>query len=97
MGAPEITPCSLPNATMLPEKVTVPISTPRAMMNNAASPSVSPALSARQYSPTATNADAPPPRPLNIPTICGIAVIFTMRAAAAPMAEPTTMPARISS
>ena len=43
-------------------------------------------------SPEATSADAPPPRPLNIATIWGIAVILMDLAMTAPMAAPTTIP-----
>ena len=42
-----------------------------------------------------TNSDAAPPKPLNSATISGIAVIATARAAMAPMAPPTTIPAAI--
>ena len=41
-------------------------------------------------------AAAPPPTPLNSATICGIAVILTLRAATAPNVPPTTMPTAIS-
>src|SRR5438105_3098677 len=43
-----------------------------------------------------TSAAAPPPTPLTSATICGIAVIFTLRAATAPKTPPTAMPTRIS-
>jgi hypothetical protein len=42
-----------------------------------------------------TNNDAAPPRPLNNATISGIEVIATARAATAPMAPPTNIPATI--
>src|SRR2546423_10714155 len=42
------------------------------------------------------SAAAPPPTPLKSATICGIAVIFTRRAATAPNAPPTTIPTPIS-
>ena len=45
-------------------------------------------------------AAAPPPTPLKMATICGIAVIFTLRAAgtatAAPMAMATSVSTRLS-
>ena len=41
------------------------------------------------------SATAPPPTPLNSATICGIAVIFTLRALGIPIAVPTTTPAAI--
>ena len=37
------------------------------------------------------SAAAPPPTPLKTATICGIAVIFTKRAAGTAMAAPSTM------
>ena len=49
-----------------------------------------------RYSTHAINATAPPPTPLNIATICGIAVIFTLRAAGIPTAVPISTPSRIS-
>ena len=49
----------------------------------------------RMKSSIATRAAAPPPTALNSDTSCGIAVIFTVRAAyrpaPPPMANPTTM------
>ena len=44
----------------------------------------------------ATSAAAPPPRPLNSATICGIAVIFTEYAPIAPMMRPMTVPMAMS-
>ncbi len=41
------------------------------------------------------SATAPPPTPLNSATICGIAVIFTLRAAGTPTTVPSTRPAAI--
>ncbi len=38
-----------------------------------------------------TSAAAPPPTPLKMATICGIAVIFTLRAAGTAMAAPMIM------
>ncbi len=43
----------------------------------------------------ATRAEAPPPKPLKMPTIWGIAVICTRRAATAPIRLPSTTPIRI--
>ena len=39
---------------------------------------------------------APPPTPLNSATICGIAVMCTIRAAGIPTAVPSTSPSAIS-
>ena len=47
-------------------------------------------------SAAAIRAAAPPPTPLKIATICGIAVIGTMRAEATPMTVPIAIPATIS-
>ena len=44
----------------------------------------------------AISATAPPPTPLNSATICGIAVILTLRAAGMPTAVPSTTPSTIS-
>ena len=44
----------------------------------------------------AMSATAPPPTPLNSATICGIAVIFTLRAAGTPTAVPMATPMTIS-
>lgn len=44
----------------------------------------------------AMSATAPPPTPLNNATICGIAVIFTRRAAGTPTTMPIPMPSAIS-
>ena len=43
------------------------------------------------------SAIAPPPTPLNSATICGIAVIFTLRALGTPTAVPMATPMTISS
>ena len=44
--------------------------------------------SSSRNSTNAISATAPPPTPLNSATICGIAVIFTLRAAGTPTAVP---------
>ena len=49
-----------------------------------------------RYSIHAMIATAPPPTPLNSATICGIAVIRTVRAAGTPTAVPITSPRAIS-
>ena len=49
----------------------------------------------RCNSASAISAAAPPPTPLNSATICGIAVIFTLRAAGTPTAVPIAMPTAI--
>ncbi len=47
-------------------------------------------------SPAETSAAAPPPAPLKSATICGIAVILTMRAETRPIGTPMTAPMMIS-
>ena len=49
-----------------------------------------------RYSTQAMIATAPPPTPLNSATICGIAVIRTLRAAGSPIAVPITSPSAIN-
>ena len=49
-----------------------------------------------RYSTSEISATAPPPTPLNSATICGIAVIFTLRAAGTPTAVPMATPTTIS-
>ena len=49
-----------------------------------------------RYSIQAMIATAPPPTPLNSATICGIAVMRTLRAAGTPIAIPMTMPSAIN-
>src|SRR5437764_1388992 len=53
-------------------------------------------VKALRNSASETRAAAPPPTPLKSATICGIAVIFTLRAATAPKTPPTAIPTRIS-
>jgi hypothetical protein len=80
IGRPVISSCSLRNAMMEPVNEIEPmiaVSTD-AMERSGATASID-GLSLR-YSALATIAAAPPPQPLKIATICGIAVIFTERA-----------------
>ena len=44
----------------------------------------------------ATNADAPPPNPLKIPTISGMAVMATRRAEITPIRAPIAKPIMIN-
>ncbi len=67
------------------------------MLTDVSSRSCSPTSSLRRNSAPPTVSDAPPPNPLRSATICGIAVIFTVRAMYNPIAEPTTSPATITS
>jgi hypothetical protein len=81
---------------MLPVKVTAPIS--RSSCIAIASPTwrLSPATSARRSAAAPTSSDAAPPAAMRIETICGIAVIFTVRAIQIPIAEPTRIPAAMA-
>src|ERR1700674_362867 len=89
MGVPVISSWSLAKATMLPANETEPITMLKTLGNAAAKEGCWPKLSS---SATATSAAAPPPTPLKRATICGMAVIFTMRAPMLPTAAPMTTP-----
>ncbi len=69
-------PSSLRKAMMLPENDSEPISVENSM-GRAPETAIVPTCASRRNSMLATSAAAPPPRPLNAATICGIAVIFT--------------------
>ncbi len=81
---------------MLPENETLPISaesTIARLVSTWRSPGRGTPL---WNSAIEISAAAPPPTPLNSATICGIAVIFTRRAATAPKPPPITIPIAIS-
>jgi hypothetical protein len=84
---------SLPNATRLPQNVTVPIS-PDAAVATSGCISIRPPVCMK--SAPATSVDAMPPNPLKIATISGMPVIGTRAAAIAPITLPTTTPARMN-
>lgn len=96
IALPEINPLSLPKAIKLPVKVSAPIKILSPMVTR-------PVLSkleisaVRENSPQATKAEAPPPKPLKMATISGMAVIATFLAAMAPIKLPITKPAIINS
>ena len=93
IGRPEISSCNLANATSEPENEIEPIRAERTVEtidSEARSPSET------WNSASATSAAAPPPTPLNRATICGIAVIFTVRAPTTPTTAPIAPPAAIS-
>ncbi len=84
IGRPPISSCSFANAIIEPENEIEPISaesTSEIEMSRCRSPESG---ASRWNSAHETRAAAPPPTPLNSATICGIAVIFTRRAATAP-------------
>ena len=90
IGLPLINPCSFPKAIKLPVRVRVPINTDKIIVTNKN------VLGDWSYwlknSALATRADAPPPKPLNIATICGICVISILWA----IIPPITLPIRIA-
>ena len=92
IGFPVSSPCSLAKAMNEPENVTPPISVPRRIVTPVVP---APTAGAVTNSATATSADAPPPKPLKMPTSCGIWVISTLRAAKPPITPPIAMPIRI--
>jgi hypothetical protein len=94
IGRPGMTSCSFPNAMFEPQKETEPMIAAKRI---GISCSRSRCPSAWRNSAHATSATAPPPTPLNSATICGIAVIFTFRAAGTPTTVPITTPRTISS
>ncbi len=94
-GLPEIRPCSLPNAMFEPQKEIEPmIAAKTSGMPTARSSLRSPPR--WRNSAHAMSATAPPPTPLNSATICGIAVIFTLRAAGTPTTVPMIRPIAMS-
>jgi hypothetical protein len=89
MGRPETSSWSFANATIEPANETEPIrleSTIETISSLETSPFVT------WNSENAMSAAAPPPTPLNRATICGIAVIFTVRAPTRPIAAPIAAP-----
>ena len=97
MGLVVMTSCSFPKAMRLPEKVTSPISVPSIMLTPTSLGMPSAVPRSLTNSEAAMSADAPPPRPLNTATICGIAVILIVRAITPPTIAPISIPSTISS
>jgi len=96
MGRPLISSCSFPNATIEPANEIEPIrpeSTIPRLMSTFGAPGSGRILCS---SASAINAAAPPPTPLNSATICGIAVILTLRAATAPKPPPISIATTIA-
>ena len=81
---------------MLPAKLRLPITAENAIAMTSCSGARPGSGASRWYSAAATSAAAPPPTPLNSATICGIAVIFTLRAATAPITAPITIATAIA-
>ena len=97
IGRPGRISWSLPNAMFEPQKETEPmIAANRIGISCSSSGLPRPrARACSRYSTNAISATAPPPTPLNSATICGIAVIFTLRAAGTPTAVPIATPTAI--
>ena len=96
IGRPGRSSCSFPNATRLPEKLIDPISAEKSIAPMCSGSTCPGKGASRWNSAAAIRAAAPPPTPLNSATICGIAVIFTIRAEATPITVPTATPAAIN-
>ena len=93
IGVPVISSCNFANATMLPANETDPMTMLKTLGNDWANAGW---LPKRSSSATATRAAAPPPTPLKSATICGMAVIFTVRAPTVPTNPPMTTPMPIT-
>ena len=93
IGRPLTSSCSLAKATTEPANEIEPISAERTI-ETVSSRTGSATLC---HSESATSAAAPPPTPLKIATICGIAVMRTLRAPIRPTTLPITSATTISS
>src|SRR5439155_23572459 len=91
---PVISSWSLANATMLPANDTEPMTMLKTLGNTSAKGGCTPNFSS---SATATSAAAPPPTPLKRATICGMAVMRTMRAPTVPISMPIMSPTAVIS
>jgi hypothetical protein len=96
IGRPRISSCSFANAIIEPANEMLPMIA-ESMIDALMSVFSVPGSGARLWnSASAISAAAPPPTPLKSATICGIAVMRTLRAATPPKTPPTTMPTPIS-
>ena len=91
IGRPPMSSCSFANAIIEPASETAPIRPENAIAMSTSMCGRPGSGRKRWSSASAISAAAPPPTPLNSATICGIAVIFTRRAAAAPKPPPITI------
>ena len=96
-GRDATSPCNLPKAMKLPVRVTEPTIVEAMMVTTVTEFSIGGAALSRSNSAAATNAETPPPNPLKTATICGMAVICTVRDMYTPITEPTTRPMIIHS
>ena len=92
IGRPDRSSWSLANAIIEPANETEPIRLERTIETTSSFETAPPAT---WNSENAISAAAPPPTPLNRATICGIAVIFTVRAPTSPITAPIAAPAAI--
>jgi hypothetical protein len=95
-GREVISSWSLAKVTIEPAKETEPTKIVNAVATSVNLPTSPPASTISCSSSSATRAAAPPPTPLNSATICGICVIWTVRAPYTPPAVPTAIAPRIS-
>ena len=91
IGRPPISSWSLAKATIEPANEMEPISAEKAIPAETSSVGVPGSGRTLCSSASAISAAAPPPTPLKSATICGIAVICTLRAATAPKPPPITI------
>ena len=95
IGRPGMISWSFPKAMFEPQNETEPMIAANRIGIRVSSSGLPPIASASRYSTNEIRATAPPPTPLNSATICGIAVIFTERAAGTPTAVPIAIPSAI--
>ena len=91
IGRPPISSWSFAKATIEPVNEMEPISAERTMASEMSAFGWPGGGRTRCSSASAIKAAAPPPTPLNSATICGIAVICTLRAATAPKPPPISI------
>ena len=96
IGRPRISSCSFANAIIEPENEMLPMIAESTIDELMSTLSVPGSGACRWNSASEISAAAPPPTPLNSATICGMAVMRTLRAATAPNVPPTIMPTMIS-
>ena len=96
IGRPPISSCSLAKAIMLPAKLRLPMTAENAIGMTSFTGAWPGRGARRWYSAAATSAAAPPPTPLNSATICGIAVILTLRAPTTPITAPIAIATAIA-
>ena len=96
IGRPPISSCSFAKAIIEPANEIEPISAESTIATEMSTFGAPGSGRIRCSSASAINAAAPPPTPLNSATICGIAVIFTLRAATAPKPPPISIATAIA-